>query len=304
MLSRKTLQMSTTNRAGRPVFSRALAAVAVLALAAAMSPVHAEDNDAEAALNSAAVATPDSDVPHILVTPPPRQLSDEELALALNYDPVKLTGKARYRSPLAPDPHAVWEGGRQDDGSTRVSVKKSLAPAWDLRAGADLTVPGERPVTYRPDRPLPGAPPANTAQGGLWASAAVPDVADVSVRVDPGLAQNKFGADLKRTVPLGSRYSVTLENKVSVTDTTGLVAVAPGTAPQVWDSERNVKLNVKTTGTSFGVGTATSSYDGVTHHNFSAEQRVYGPLHVTGTLTDPGRVTAAQSIGAKFKLNW
>jgi hypothetical protein len=284
--------------------SKLTVAAALVALLAA-APARAEDNDSEAALNSAAVATTQSgDIPHILVTPMPRPLTDEELARTLSYNPATISSKANYRSPLKPAPRATWEGGRQDDGTSRYSVKKPIAPVWNLRAGADLTVASDEVSVYRPG----GAPVGSVAgetQGGFWAAAAVPHVADVRVHVDSGLTQSRAGADLQRTVPLGQKYSVTLQNKVAVTDTaTGFAPPPPGTAPQVWDTERNIRFNVAETGTSIAAGTSSSTIDGVTHHNFSADQRIYGPLHVNGTITDPGRETASQKIGASLKLNW
>jgi hypothetical protein len=277
---------------------------AALAALLAAAPAYAEDNDSEAALNSAAVATTQSDIPHIVVTPMPRPLTDDELARTLSYDPATLSSKARYRSPLKPAPRAVWEGGRQNDGSSRYSVNKSFNPEWNLRAGANLSVAGDEVSVYRAGGAPAGSVPGET-QGGFWAEAAVPHIADVRVHVDSGLTQSSAGADLQRTVPLGKKYSVTLQNKVAVTDTTtGLAPPPPGTAPQVWDTERRISFNVAETGTSIAAGATSSTIDGVTHHNFSADQRIYGPLHVNGTITDPGRDTASRSIGASLKINW
>lgn len=292
--------------AGSPHLKTSLtfAVVTALVALAAATPARAEDNDSEAALNSAAVATTQSgDIPHILVTPAPRPLTDDELARTLSYNPATLSDKSSYRSPLKPAPHAVWEGGRQADGTAHYSVNKSFNPEWGLRAGASLNVAGDEVSVYRPGGLPAGAVPGET-QGGLWAAAAVPHVANVEVRVDPGLTQNKFGADLQRTVPIGEKYSVTLQNKVAVTDTTGLVPPVAGTPAQVWDSERRIRFNVKDTGTSIAAGATYSTVDGVTHHDFSADQRIYGPLHVNGGITDPGRDTASQRIGASVKLNW
>jgi hypothetical protein len=36
----------------------------------------------------------------------------------------------------------------------------------------------------------------------------------------------------------------------------------------------------------------------------SAEQKLYGPLHVTTAVTDLGQTTSNKSITAGFKLNW
>jgi hypothetical protein len=42
----------------------------------------------------------------------------------------------------------------------------------------------------------------------------------------------------------------------------------------------------------------------VTHNTFSAEQKLYGPLQVTTTVTDFGQMTSSKSITAGFKLHW
>jgi len=42
----------------------------------------------------------------------------------------------------------------------------------------------------------------------------------------------------------------------------------------------------------------------VTHNTFSADQKLYGPLHVTTAVTDVGQTTSSKSISAGFKLNW
>ena len=74
--------------------------------------------------------------------------------------------------------------------------------------------------------------------------------------------------------------------------------------PQIWGSEKTVKFNLLTTGTTLGAGIATASNDPVTHNTFSADQKVYGPLHVTTAVTDLGQPTASKSLSAAFKLNW
>jgi hypothetical protein len=73
---------------------------------------------------------------------------------------------------------------------------------------------------------------------------------------------------------------------------------------QVFGNERAVKFNVLPTGTTLGAGFANASNDPVTHNTFSADQKLYGPLHVTTAVTDIGQTTSSKSITAGFKLNW
>ena len=80
-------------------------------------------------------------------------------------------------------------------------------------------------------------------------------------------------------------------------------ATAPPT-PQIWGNQKAVKFDVLATGTTFGAGVATASNDPVTHNTFSADQKLYGPLHVTTSVTDFGQPTTSKSITAALKLNW
>ncbi|MGC1695579.1 MAG: hypothetical protein WA743_09925, partial [Pseudolabrys sp.] len=75
-------------------------------------------------------------------------------------------------------------------------------------------------------------------------------------------------------------------------------------APRTWGTEKTVKFDVLSTGTTFGAGVTTASNDPVTHNTFSAEQKLYGPLHVTTAVTDFGQPTAGKSLTAAYKLSW
>ena len=73
---------------------------------------------------------------------------------------------------------------------------------------------------------------------------------------------------------------------------------------QVFDTSKSVKLNIAPTGTTFGAGMTTASNDPVTHNTLSADQKLFGPLHVTTAVTDVGQPSESKSITAGFKLNW
>jgi hypothetical protein len=40
------------------------------------------------------------------------------------------------------------------------------------------------------------------------------------------------------------------------------------------------------------------------HNTLSAEQKLFGPLHVTTSVSDLGEATVNKSITAGFKLHW
>lgn len=121
--------------------------------------------------------------------------------------------------------------------------------------------------------------------------------------------QGKLGTTLKHAMPVGSTFSVTLQNSYSVTETFSPLTAAPTVAatqpmPQVWGNEKVAKFDILPTGTTLAAGLASTSSDPVTHNKLSAEQKLYGPLHVTTAVTDVGQPSSNKSITAGFKLNW
>ena len=52
------------------------------------------------------------------------------------------------------------------------------------------------------------------------------------------------------------------------------------------------------------MGTATTSTDANWHNKLSAEQKLFGPLTVTGSVRDPGTADSDRSITAGFKARW
>ncbi|HEX3948966.1 MAG TPA: hypothetical protein VHW95_03840 [Steroidobacteraceae bacterium] len=251
------------------------------------------------------------------------------LGHALIFDPASLadTGPSK---PLnlpglpAPKPMDVSRTD-QPDGSSTVVVKKPLATEWDSTVGADLGLAATPPESLRAAQSLPGLS-NGSGSGAAWASVGVTQFASVDARLDPTNDQGKFGTTLKHAIPLGQRFSVTLQDTSSVTQTfnpataspSGLsnlplmtlpAATASTSAPtpaplHVWGNDNSLKFNVLSTGTTFGAGVTTLSNDPITHNTLSADQKVYGPLHVTTAVTDAGQPTVNKSISAGLKLNW
>ena len=224
------------------------------------------------------------------------------------------------RLPSLSNPNGL-DTSRTDkpDGSAKMVLKQPLAidPVWDAKVGADLGIASQQSDGYRFGRPLPAMRNASDT-GAAWASVGVPNFASVDARVDPSNDQGKLGTTIKQSIPLGKNYAVTLQNTYSVTESLGsqptssssdiplMVAPAPGPAgvPQIWGNEKLAKFDMLSTGTTFAAGLNSSNTDPVTHNKFSAEQKIYGPLHVTTSVTDLGQPTPSKSITAGFKLNW
>jgi hypothetical protein len=243
----------------------------------------------------------------------------------LTFDPAAMASnpvKPLKRSSLGDrDTFAVTRTNSQPDGSGTVSVKQGLQQPlptdWNAYVGADLGLaPNTSPMSSdQIDRPLPTR--GERGSGAAWATFGIDNLASLNARVDPTNDQGRLGTTLQRSIPFGSRFSLTVQDSYSVTESfsnpgasapadipvMAMPTATPG-ASQVWDNQRGVKFGILPTGTTLGASTATSSIDPETHNTFSAEQKLFGPLHVTTAVTDIGKSTESKSIAAGFKLNW
>jgi hypothetical protein len=236
------------------------------------------------------------------------------LANALVFDPAALATapKKPLRLPGYRNSECDITRTQKVDGTTTVVVKQPVQTEWSNSVGADLAP--STPTAY--PLPLPTERNNGMPAGAAWASVGVPNVASVDARVDPTNEQSKVGTTIKHSIPFGSRFAVTVQGTYSVTEMLGqpstpgdlpLMALPPPGAPaaqQVFGNEKAVKFNILPTGTTLGAGFANASNDPVTHNTFSADQKLYGPLHVTTAVTDVGQTTSNKSVTAGFKLNW
>jgi hypothetical protein len=247
-------------------------------------------------------------------------LTPEEAAIlsnALTVDPGTLDAKPA-KSLRLPDSakgdQIDYSHSAKPDGGGTMAMTKPFAGDWDAKVGADVTLAPDQPGGYWADKPLPGIG-GNQDSGAAWASVGMNNVASVDARVDPSSDQGRLGTTLKRSIPLGSKYSVTVQDTYAVTQSMGTSTTpAPiplmtspsgaATPPQVWSNQRSIKFDVALTGTTFGAGIATASNDPVTHNTFTADQKIYGPLHVTTAVTDLGETTSSKSLSAGLKLHW
>jgi hypothetical protein len=252
---------------------------------------------------------------------------DESAVLGsiLTFDPAAMAStpvKPLSRPSLGDrDTFAVTRTNPLPDGSGTVSMKQGLQQPlpsdWNAYVGADLGLASNSsPMGSDPiGRPLPTR--GERSSGAAWATLGIDNLASLDARVDPTNDQGRVGTTLQRSIPFGSRFSVTVQDSYSVTESySNPGATGPGDIPmmtvptatpgasQVWDNQRAVKFGILPTGTTLGASSATSSIDPETHNTFSAEQRLLGPLHVTTAVTDIGKSTESKSIAAGFKFNW
>ena len=239
-------------------------------------------------------------------------LTPEESATlerALDFDRLALATNAPAKSfdapSLAHPQNLDVSRSERADGSSTVTVKQPLSRDWDAKVGADVDVAADPTTTYEPGRPLPGTVKDNAA-GAAWASVGVTRFATVDARVEPGQDKGTLGAAVEHSVPVGDDMSVTLHSRYAVSDTLPATTSTPGAAAPgaVVSNDQGVKLNIGATGTTLSADVSANSTDPVTHNTLSADQTVYGPLHVTTAITDAGEPTSSKSVSAGFKLTW
>ena len=265
----------------------------------------------------AAPAAAQSDVPAAPAGAATQLPDNFSLGDALSVDPASLASapaKPLRRHSLYDKTDLDISRADKPDGSSTITLKKPLPVDWETKVGADIAPAA--PSTLLPGQLLPGSVDARNS-GAAWASVGMPNLASIDARLDPNNSQSMVATTLKHAVPVGTRLSVTLQETLSVTDTfnaqaTGgaelpLFAAPPPATPQssqFWGSENRLKFDILPTGNSLAAGVVTSSIDPVTHSTFSADQKLYGPLHVTTAVNDVGQPTANKSITAGLNVHW
>jgi hypothetical protein len=281
--------------------------------------------DAGAVTDSAADAASDS-APDAMASDPPPATADAtpddsniDWSMLDNAAPsLDADAPARpLRAPGAPASAPALDVTRTDrpDGSASASITQPLTAPWGTKIGAGVNLAAPPATTFAPDRALPGTTGGNNS-GSAWLSTDAPGVGTLGARVDARQDQSKLATSFERSVPLGDDISVTVHGGLGVTENSGAPAItgsvplaalppAPASGPaRVLDSEKLVKLNILPTGTTLGAGVRSATSDAVTHNTLSADQQLYGPLHVTGTVTDVGQAASSKSITAGIKLTW
>lgn len=204
------------------------------------------------------------------------------------------------------------------DGLSTVVFKKPIAPengGWEARLGADLGVAPDTNTGWSPDNPLRVQRNARGANAA-WASVDVHEIATVDARVNPAGEQGQLATTLKRSMPIGSYLSMTLQSRTSMTESFGrgmttfdipmMALPSPDgtTTSRLWGQDNSARFNILATGTTLGAGLSSSSTDPVTHNTLSAEQKLYGPLSVSTSIYDVGKEGESRSVSARARFSW
>jgi hypothetical protein len=282
----------------------------LLATLTASAPAYAGDPWAQLRL-----APPPGEIERIDLPPPPSTAAEPDWSLLSNSSAAaKAAPRAQPAAPLASNDMA-WSGQNKDDGSEAVTVKQPLSSFWDTRVGADLNVaPRAGTLTtndlLREKYSVGGAPAQSN--GTAWAAMTAPGVGAlwdntaIEARVDPSQDQSKLGTSLSKAVPLGgNQYSLTLQNGYNVVQQGGAPAIGYNGRPvRSYETEQLAKLNIADTGTSLVAGQTMSTTDDKWLRKVGAEQKLFGGVNITGTISETLTGPSNKSLTAGFKHSW
>lgn len=202
---------------------------------------------------------------------------------------------------------------QNNDGSSSMTVGSHLLIDWDTKVGVDMRLSAPDNAVPDPDRLLNKG---SQSGGAGWASVSIPGLsspigwekASIDARVDPARDEGRLGATLSRSLPLGETVAVTLSNGYGVTQalapTSGPTSVAAQPLSQHWETLGALRVDVLSTATALSADSKLSSTEDKWLRTYSAEQRVLGPLSITGSLSETANGGVDRSIKAGFKKTW
>lgn len=222
--------------------------------------------------------------------------------------------KLKQKSNAPSDSGISWKRDDKPDGSSAVTVKQPIAPFWDTRIGADMNVTTQTPMTSAEvlAQKIAHDNQLSQSSGSAWAAMTAPglgsiwDKTAIEARMDPATDQSKFGTNLTKSLPLGGdQYSLTLQNGYRVTQQTLAPPIGSGGhASRNHEVEQSAKLSVSKTGTSFLAGQTLTTADEKWLRRVGAEQKIFGGVSVTGTVSETHEGIPNRSLSAGYKYSW
>jgi hypothetical protein len=147
--------------------------------------------------------------------------------------------------------------------------------------------------------------------GSAWASMTAPglgsiwDKTAIEARTDPAADQSKFGTSLSKSLPFGGdQYSLTLQNGYNVTQQTLVPVFGLGASTRIFETDQTAKLGIAETGTSFIAGQTHSTADNKWLRRVGAEQKLFGGVTITGSVSETPEGVANRSLTAGFRHQW
>ena len=298
-------------------FDRLLFA-ATLGVAALAVPAHAQNpwhgiNDVEPPHD---LAPPPGEIEPVDTSPMPKTAESEPDwgQLGGNDSPTaKGSLRERKSSLVVGNMPSSWT--RNDNvGSSSVSVNQSVTPFWDTRIGADMNVARQGAARSAQDayRNQFGDGTEATSNGTAWAAMTAPGVGSIwdktaiEARIDPYADQTKLGTSISKSVPLaGNQYSLTLQSGYNVIQQGSLPMVGYNGRPtRTYETDQLARFNISETGTSFIAGQSLATTDDRWLRKVGAEQKLFGGINVSGSLSETTAGITNKSLTAGFKHSW
>lgn len=206
-----------------------------------------------------------------------------------------------------------WSRADKPDGSSAVAIKQPITPFWDTRVGADLNVTTQTPMTSSEvlAQKIAHDNQLSQSSGSAWAAMTAPGVGSIwdktaiEARTDPAQDQSKLGTSLSKKIPFGGdQYSLTLQNGYNVTQQTLVPVFGLGASSRIFETDQSAKLGIAETGTSFIAGQTHSTTDSKWLRTIGAEQKLFGGVTVTGSVSETLAGVPNSSLTAGFKRQW
>jgi hypothetical protein len=234
--------------------------------------------------------------------------------------------KARLAPRVGTASEMTWSSKDTPNGSAAVSVKQPISPFWDTRIGADMTIV-RQPTTLSEllaEKAVNGGSEPQSS-GSAWAAITAPGVGSIwdrtaiEARVDPSQDQSKLGTSLSKSLPLSGQYLLTLQNAYNVIQQGGgqapghssmpcadcvNLSATPGRTTRNYETGQSAKLSIVDTGTSFSAGQTLSSNDDKWLRKVGAEQKLFGGVSISGSISETPLGISSKSISAGFKQSW
>ena len=284
-------------------------AAAPIGAAVWLTPVSAQD--AWAGLN---LEPPVESAPADASPPSPQDLPEPDWTLLDTSRPVA-SASPREQRAAAKAAASAWSTHKNADGSSAVSVKQPLLPFWDTRIGADLNVASQPSAFSAADayRNQFGTGTQSNSGGSAWAAMTAPGVGSIwdktaiEARVDPLSDQSRIGTSFSKSVPLaGNQYSLTLQNGVNVIQQGSVPIIGfNGRATRSYETDQQARLSIADSGTSLLAGqTLSTSDDHRWLRKVGAEQKLFGGVSISGTISETLQGPVNKSLTAGFKHSW
>ncbi|OYU90241.1 MAG: hypothetical protein CFE29_11965 [Bradyrhizobiaceae bacterium PARB1] len=291
--------------------------VAAVCMGAAASPAHAQNpwagiNDVE----THDLAPPPGEIEPVDTSPVAKNDSTEPdwSSLSVNDSPLAKGSLREKKSSLIVGKQTSSWTSNDNGGSSAVSVKQSVMPFWDTRIGADMNVAHQGAAHSAQDayRNQFGDGTQAASNGTAWAAMTAPGVGTIwdqtaiEARVDPYADQTKFGTSISKSVPLaGNQYSLTLQSGYNVIQQGSIPMVGYNGRPtRTYETDQLARFNIIDTGTTFVAGQSLATTDDKWLRKFGAEQKLFGGVNVSGSVSETTSGATNKSLTAGFKHTW